>query len=190
MEEKNNKLCSEIETSYNQEFKEQLRLNNTVLKSTIDQRFSAFQIVMLHIIKDLVHSFIIKDLVHSLVISTNQNNTHQPLPNIPFTHDQSNSNPIHNQPSNINPSPIIPPQSHLQYNQTTLNTHQLNSPPLLTPYQQQIAYVNASQQFQLYSTNPTYQWITQVPQQHSPPHQSLTNSPIHHQHNQHTSHMQ
>ena len=42
MEEKNNKLRSEIETSNNQEIKEQLRLNNTALMSTIDQRFSAF----------------------------------------------------------------------------------------------------------------------------------------------------
>ena len=42
MEEKNNKLRSEIETFNNQEIKEQLRLNNTALMSTIDQRFSAF----------------------------------------------------------------------------------------------------------------------------------------------------
>ena len=66
MEEKNNKLRSEIETSYSHEIKEQLHLNTTTLMSTIYQRLSAFQTVMLHIVKDLVHS---------LVISTNQNNT-------------------------------------------------------------------------------------------------------------------
>jgi len=66
MEKKNIKLRSEIETSYNQKIKEQLRLNNTALMSTIDQNFSAFQTVMLQTVKDLVHS---------LVISTNQNNT-------------------------------------------------------------------------------------------------------------------
>ena len=142
--------------------------------STIDQRLSAFQTVMLQTVKNLVQS---------LVISTNQNNTNQPSPNTSFTHDQSNSNPIHNQPSNIHPSPIIHPQHQLQYNQTTLNTNQLNNSPILTPHQQQIAYVNASQQFQLNSTNPTYQQITQVPQQHSSLQQSLTNSPIYHQHN-------
>ena len=87
----------------------------------------------------------VKDLVHSLVISTNQNNTNQTLPNTPFTYDQSNANPIHNQPSNIHPSRIIPPQPHLHYNHTTFNTHQLNSPPLLTSHQQQIAYANANQ---------------------------------------------
>ena len=66
MEKKNNKLRSEIETSYNQELREQLRLNNTTLMSTIYQRFSAFQTVMIQTVKDLVHS---------LVISTDQNNT-------------------------------------------------------------------------------------------------------------------
>ena len=66
MEEKYNKLRSEIDTSYTQEIKEQLRLNNTALMSTIDQSFSVFQTVMLQTVKDLVQS---------LVISTNQNNT-------------------------------------------------------------------------------------------------------------------
>ena len=92
MEEKITKLRSEIETSFNQEIKEQLCLYNTTLVRTIDRRFSAYQTVMLQIVKDLVQS---------LVISTNQNNTTQPSPNTPFTHDQSNSNPTHNQPSNI-----------------------------------------------------------------------------------------
>ena len=174
MEEKHNKLRSEIETSYNQEIKEQLCLNNTALMSTIDQHFSAFKTVMLQTVKDLE------------VISTKN----QPSSNTPFTHDQSKSNPIHNQPSNIHPSPIIHPQHHLQYNHTTLNTNQLNMTPLLISHQQQIAYVNVSRQFQLNSTNPTYQQITHVSQQHSCLQQSLTNSPIHHQHNQNTSHMQ
>ena len=87
MKVKNNKLRSEIETSYNQEIKKQLRLINTSFMSTIYQRFSAFQTVMLHTVKDLVHS---------LVKSTNQNNTNQISPNTPFTHDQSTSNTIHN----------------------------------------------------------------------------------------------
>ena len=55
-----------IETSYNQEIKEQLQLNNTALMSTISQRFRAFQTVILQIVKGLVHL---------LVISANQNNT-------------------------------------------------------------------------------------------------------------------
>ena len=42
MEEKNNTLRSKIESSYNQEIKEQLRLNNTALMITIDQCYSAF----------------------------------------------------------------------------------------------------------------------------------------------------
>ena len=50
MEEKNNKLRSEIETSYSHEIKEQLHLNTTTLMSTIYQRLSAFQTVMLHIV--------------------------------------------------------------------------------------------------------------------------------------------
>ena len=65
MEEKNNKLRSEIENSYNKEIKDQLLLNNTALMITIDQRFSAFQTVILQTVKDLVQS---------LVIPTNQNN--------------------------------------------------------------------------------------------------------------------
>ena len=52
MEDKNNKIRSEIETSYNKEIKEQLRLNNNALMSTIDQRFGAFQTVMLQTVKD------------------------------------------------------------------------------------------------------------------------------------------
>ena len=59
VEEKNNKLHNEIETSYNNEIKEQLRLNNTALMNTIDPRFSAFQTVMLQTIKDLVQSLVI-----------------------------------------------------------------------------------------------------------------------------------
>ena len=145
MEKKYNKLRSEIETSNNQEIKEQLRLNNTALMSTIDQSFSVFQTVMLQTIKDLVQS---------LIISTNQNNTTQP--NTSFTHDQSNSNPTHNQTSNIHPSSIIHPQHQLQYNQTNLNTNQLNN-PIITPHQQQTVYANVSQQFQHNSANPTYQ---------------------------------
>ena len=47
MEEKNNKLRSEIETSYNQEIKKQLRIYNTTLMSTIDQHFSAFRTVII-----------------------------------------------------------------------------------------------------------------------------------------------
>ena len=66
MKVKNNKLRSEIETSYNQEIKEKLRLNNTKLTNTIYQRFNAFQILMIQIVKELVHL---------LVVSTNQNNT-------------------------------------------------------------------------------------------------------------------
>ena len=46
---------------------------------TIDQRFSAFQTVMLQTVLDIVQS---------LVISTNQNNTNQPSLNTTFTHDQ------------------------------------------------------------------------------------------------------
>ena len=129
----------------------------------------------------------VKDLVQLLVISTNQNNITQP--NTFFTHDQSNSNPTHNQPSNIHPSSITHPQHQVQYNQTNLNTNQLND-QILTPHQQQIVYANASQQFQLNSANPTYQQITQVLQQHSSRQQSLTNFPINHQHNQNTSNMQ
>ena len=124
MEEKNNKLRNKIETLYNQEIKEQLYLNNTALISTIDQRFSAFQTVMFQTVKDLVHS---------LVISTDQNNSNQPPLNTPFTNDHSISSPTHTQSSTIQPSPIIPLQSHLQYNQNTLNSPQLNSPSLLTP---------------------------------------------------------
>ena len=85
MEGKDTKLRSEIETSFNQEIKEQLCLGNTALMSTIDQRFSAFETVMLQTVKYLVQS---------LVISTNQNNKTQP--NTPFTHDQSNYNLTHN----------------------------------------------------------------------------------------------
>ena len=84
MEEKYNKLRSEIETSYNQEITEQLRLNNTTLMSTIDQRFSAFQTVILQIVKDLVHS---------LVISTNQNQIHPSL-TTNQTPTQSTINPV------------------------------------------------------------------------------------------------
>ena len=42
MEEQNNKLRSEIETSYNKEIKEQLRLNNNELMNNIDQCFISF----------------------------------------------------------------------------------------------------------------------------------------------------
>ena len=142
--------------------------------STIDQRFSVFQTVMLQTVKEFVQS---------LVISTNQNNSNQPSLNTPSTNDQSISSPTHTQPNIIQPSPIIPSQSHLQYDQNTLNSPQLHSPPLLTPHQQQIAYVNTTQQFQINSTIPPYPQIHQVPQQHSNPHHSLTTSPIHHQHN-------
>ena len=107
MEEKNNKLRNKIETLYNQEIKEQLYLNNTALISTIDQRFSAFQTVMFQTIKDLVQY---------LVLSTNQNKSNQPPLNTLFTNDQSISSPTKTQPSTIQPSPIIPPQSHIQYN--------------------------------------------------------------------------
>ena len=103
--------------------------------STIDQRFRAFQIVII---------YTLKGLVQSSVIATNQNNTNKPPPNAPFTNDHSTSNPTHNQPSNIHSSPIIPQHPHLQFNRITLKTHQLNTPQLLTPHQQYFARTNAS----------------------------------------------
>ena len=124
MKETNNRLRSEIETSHNKEITEQLHLNNTALMSTINQRFSAFQTVILQTVKDLVQS---------LVISTNQNNSNQSLLKKTFTNDQSISSPTQTQPSIIQSSPIILPQSHLQYNQNTFNFPQLHSPPLMTP---------------------------------------------------------
>lgn len=74
MEKTNNKLRSEIETSFNQELQEQLRKKNNALINQVNQHFSVLQTAMLQIVKVLVQK---------LVISTNQNTTNQNQPTPP-----------------------------------------------------------------------------------------------------------
>ena len=76
--------------------KEQLRLNNTILMSTIDQRFSAFQTVILQTVNDLVHSLVIstKKIIQTYLhqihpsLTTNQTPNQSKINPVIFIHHQ------------------------------------------------------------------------------------------------------